>query len=86
LDMVPAAHKRFGKAVKSFVEKLREAQAIEIEMAKLREEVRREFDEIGSLCPIEQWEPALLLDITRADLRHPLINFIDRMKSHGYDV
>lgn len=80
------AHRRFGKAAKAFVLAIRAAAKAETELAAMRLEIKKEFDAVGALNPIEQWEPVLLLDITRADLKHPIVNFVDRMKSHGYDV
>ena len=85
-DMTPVAHKQFGKAVKDFVEKLQGARAAEVNMAALREEVKREFDEIGSRCPIETWETVIIRHLADANLKVVMGDFIDRMKSHGYDV
>jgi hypothetical protein len=84
-ELVPA-HRRFGKAAKALVQAIRAAAKAEAELAAMRLEIGKEFDTVGARNPIEQWEPVLLLDITRADLKHPLVNFVDRMKSHGYDV
>jgi len=85
-DMVPAAHKRFGKAVKGFIEKLEAARQAEVDLASLREGIKREFDEVGSYCPIEQWEPLIIRHLADPNLKVVMGDFIDRMKSHGYDV
>ena len=85
-EETPPAHRRFGKAAKALVQAIRAAAKAESELAAMRLEIGKEFDAVGARNPIEQWEPVLLLDITRADLKHPLINFVDRMKSHGYDI
>ena len=85
-EELESAHRRFGKAAKALVQAIRTAAKAEAELAAMRVEIGKEFDAVGALNPIERWESVLLLDITKADLKHPLINFIDRMKSHGYDV
>ena len=85
-DMVPAAHKRFAKGVKNFVEKLQAARQAETDLSSLREEIKREFDEIGSLCPIETWETLIIRHLTDPKLKVIMGDYIDRMKAIGYEV
>ena len=83
-EQTPIAHARFGKALKEFERKVREAAEAEAAMAALRDEIGAEFNAVGmgSLSnPISEWQPQMIYHLQDRRLKISIGDFIDKMKA-----
>jgi len=79
--------RRIKEALTAFVAALRLAARAEHEVVAVRESVRKAFDEIDALCPVDAWPTVVLRDASSDALQQPLEQFIERAKSQfGIEV
>lgn len=77
---------RFRKAVRAFIEKVREAHAAEAALCKLRDSIDAAFGEIDAPSSAPTWAPLFVADLTNANVNQMLQAHLDRWSGMGYDV
>ncbi len=82
-EMSDPARKRFAQGIRDFLRKLEEARKAEADLVVIWNQVREEYDSIGSRAPIDSWEPVLLRALSDSQLKVSMSDFVDLMKARG---
>ena len=85
-DMMEPAKRRFFAGVKELLKKLEEVRQAEAALASLQQEIGREFDAIGSRCPIDRWQTLIIRNLGDPTFRAEISAFVEQMKAWGLNV
>lgn len=83
LEMSETALASFRKPLQEFAKALEAARSAEVALVKAREDLNRQFDEIGAPGAISQWPALVLQNLGRPEPNNAISNFLASMKSQG---